>query len=117
MACLAYEFKKRQLEFRIKEPLPLCYEGLVVARAFETDFRVEGMVIVEAKALEAVAPVHHRQLQTYLRLSGYPLGLLINFGAINVLDGVVRKVNNFPDGTAPCDAFAQSGKEGSGHAT
>lgn len=62
---------------------------------------MEGSVVIELKALERLAAIHTRQLQTYLRLSGCPLGLLINFGALRVLDDVVREVNNFPQGTQP----------------
>ena len=57
---------------------------------------MEGSVIVEVKAIEKLAPVHVRQLQTYLRLSGCPLGLIVNFGAVRLTDGVERQVNNFP---------------------
>jgi GxxExxY protein len=109
MACLGYEFKQRQLQFQTKEPLALRYEGLVLPRAYEPDFIVEGSVVVEAKALDTLSAVHVRQLQTYLRLSGCPLGLLINFGAVKVLDDIVRKVNNFPAGTAPCSLTEEDG--------
>jgi GxxExxY protein len=60
-----------------------------------------GVNIHEVKAIEGVAPVHVRQLQTHLRLSGCPLGLILNFGATTLTDGVKRQVNNFPEGTAP----------------
>jgi len=101
MPCLAYELQKSKLEFRTKVPLTLQYESVVVLGAYEADFIVEGSVIVELKALERLAPIHTRQLQTYLRLSGCPLGLILNFGAVRFLDDVVRQVNNFPHGTAP----------------
>jgi hypothetical protein len=78
--CLAYELTKRKLEFRAKVPLTLQYETVVVPGA---------------------APIHIRQLQTYLRLSGCPLGLILNFGAILMTGGIERQVNNFPEGTAP----------------
>lgn len=99
--CLAYELTKRKLEFRAKVPLTLQYETVVVPGAYEADFIVEGSVIVELKAIEKVAPIHIRQLQTYLRLSGCPLGLILNFGAILMTGGIERQVNNFPTGTAP----------------
>jgi GxxExxY protein len=99
--CLAYELTKRKLEFRTKVPLTLRYEEVVVPGAYEADFIVEGSVIVEVKAIEKLAPVHVRQLQTYLRLSGCPLGLIVNFGALRLTDGVERQVNNFPEGTSP----------------
>jgi GxxExxY protein len=99
--CLAYEFKKRGLEFRRQVVLALRYEEVFVPEAYVADFIVGGIVVVEVKAVEHLAPVHTRQLQTYLRLSGCPLGLIINFGVLRVLDEVVRQVNNFPTGTQP----------------
>ena len=99
--CFAYELTKRKLEFRARVPLVLQYEDVVVPRAYEADFIVEGSVLVELKAIERVAPVHLRQLQTYLRLSGCPLGLILNFGADRMTDGIERRVNHFPDGTTP----------------
>jgi len=99
--CLAYELKKRKLDFRQQVILGLRYEEVFVPEAYVADFIVEASVVIEVKALERLAAVHTRQLQTYLRLSGCPLGLLINFGALRVLDDVVREVNNFPHGTQP----------------
>ena len=99
--CLAHELGKRHLEFKMKVPLTLRYETVVVPRAYEADCIVCGCVLVECKAVEALVPIHSRQIQTYLRLSGCPLGLILNFGALRFLEGVVRQVNNFPRGTAP----------------
>jgi GxxExxY protein len=93
--------QKLQLDFCTKVALPLRYEDLVIPRAYEPDIVVAGCLIVEAKACESLADIHVRQIDTYLRLSGCPLGLLVNFGAARVLDGIVRRVNNFPHGTAP----------------
>ena len=101
--CLAYEMNKRGLQFDMNVPLDLSYEELRVPRAYVLDFDVEHCVIVEAKALELLAPVHARQLNTYLRISGYPIGLLMNFGAETMRDGIRRVVNNFPWGTKPCE--------------
>jgi GxxExxY protein len=99
--CIAYELAKRQLKFEDKVKLTLRYETIVVTGAYIADFIVEGSVVVELKAIEAIAPVHVRQLQTYLRLTGCPLGLILNFGALTLTDGIVRQVNNFPLGTPP----------------
>ena len=85
----------------MKVPLTLRYDDVVVEGAYQADFIVEGCVIVEIKALEGLAAVHSRQLQTYLRLTGCPLGLILNFGAARLLDGIKRQVNNFPVGTPP----------------
>jgi GxxExxY protein len=104
--CFAYELQRRKLQFRARVPLTLRYEEVVVDCAYEADFIVEGCVVVEVKALERVAPIHSRQLQTYLRLTGCPLGLLLNFGAPTMVDGIKRLVNNFPDGTPPHSAVS-----------
>ncbi|MGH9410279.1 MAG: GxxExxY protein [Vicinamibacterales bacterium] len=99
--CLAYELAKRQLTFEDNVKLTLRYETIVVTGAYVADFIVEGGIVVELKAIEAVAPIHIRQLQTYLRLTGCPLGLILNFGALTLTDGIARQVNNFPIGTTP----------------
>lgn len=98
---MEYELQKRGLDFRTNVALTLQYAELFIHHAYEADMIVGGWVIVEVKALESVRPIHHRQLLTYLRLEGLPLGLLLNFGALKLVDGIKRIVNNFPDGTKP----------------
>ena len=99
--CFSYELTKAGLEFQSKVPLAIVYESVFVPNAYEADYVIAGSIVVEIKALESLAPIHSRQLQTYLRLTGCPLGLILNFGALRFLDDVVRRVNNFPEGTAP----------------
>jgi GxxExxY protein len=96
--CLALEFHKRGLEFETRVPLALEYDELVIQRAYELDFAVGGLVVVEAKATAVVGHRERRQVQTYLELGGYPLGLILNFGAVKLVDGIKRVVNNFPHG-------------------
>ena len=98
--CLEYELRKRGLTFAARVPVTIRYESLVIPRAYEADFIVEASVVVEIKATSALGPVDARQLLTYLRFTGCPLGLLMNFGAPTMLAGIKRLVNNFPDGTA-----------------
>jgi GxxExxY protein len=98
--CLAYEMRERGLHFEEQVELELRYENLVVPRAYILDYVVEGLVVVEVKALEATARVHLRQVNTYLILTGCPLGLLMNFGGETMKAGVHRVVNNFPEGTS-----------------
>jgi GxxExxY protein len=95
--CLAYEMRKRGLQFEATVELELCYEELVVPRAYEADFIVEDVILIEVKALQTIA--HLRQVKTYLTLTGCPLGLLMNFGDETMRDGIRRVVNNFPEGT------------------
>jgi len=98
--CLAYELHKRGLDFTAKVPITIQYEGLIIPRAYEADFIVEGSIVLELKATSTLGPVDARQLITYLRFTGCPVGLLMNFGAATMLDGIKRIVNNFPDGSA-----------------
>jgi GxxExxY protein len=98
--CLAYELHKRGLEFRAQVPIAIHYEALTIPRAYEADFIVEDSVVVELKATKALGPVDARQLLTYLRFTDCPLGLLLNFGALTLTEGIKRIVNNFPDGTS-----------------
>ena len=97
--CLAYELRKRRVSFRQKVPLHLKYEELVVPRAYEADFIFAPGVLAEVKAVEQTAAVHFRQVTTYLRITGFPLGLLINFGAETMKSGIRRVANNFPVGS------------------
>ena len=98
VACLAYEFRKRGIEYQMKVPIAIQYEELTVSRAYEADFIVRGDIVVEVKATSSLGPLDARQLQTYLRFSGCPLGLLLNFGSLTLVEGIKRIVNNFPEG-------------------
>ena len=99
--CFAYELRQLGIPFRTSVPVTLRYETVVVLRAYELDFLIAGCIVIEVKALERLAPVHSRQLDTYLKLTGCPLGFIFNFGAPNFLGGVVRRVNEFPEGSTP----------------
>jgi GxxExxY protein len=98
VACLEHEFGKRGIEYRIKVPIAIQYEDLTVPRAYEADFSVNGDIVVEVKATSSTGALEARQLQTYLRFSGCPLGLLLNFGSLTLVEGIKRIVNNFPHG-------------------
>lgn len=90
---MAYELKKRGLHVLAKEPVPIIYDDLKFDKGYEADLIVEHKVIVELKSVEAVHPVHKKQLLTYLRLADKRLGLLINFGEALIKDGISRIVN------------------------
>ena len=96
--CLALELQRRKLDFRRDVALTLRYDELAIPKAYYADFIVEGVVVVEVKAVAALGDRDRRQLQTYLELEGCPLGLLLNFGALRLVDGIKRVVNHFPDG-------------------
>lgn len=90
---LSYELQQRGLHVSCQHAMPVVYEGIILNEGFRADLIVENKVIVELKSVEAVAPVHKKQLLTYLRLSGKRLGLLVNFGSNLVKDGITRVVN------------------------
>jgi GxxExxY protein len=90
---LATELKKRKLHVVCQQAIPLVYENLRLAAGFRADLIVEGKVIVEIKSVEQLAPVHKKQLLTYLRLADKRLGLLINFNTALIKDGIVRLAN------------------------
>jgi iron complex transport system substrate-binding protein len=72
----------------------LHYEGLYFQEGFRIDLLVERALVVEVKAVDQISTVHSRQLLTYLRLTGLSLGLVVNFGAAMLRDGIKRVVNN-----------------------
>jgi GxxExxY protein len=96
-AVLAHELQKDGLRVARQVPVPVLYETLRFEEGFRVDILVEDSLILELKSVEAVAPVHKKQLLTYLRLAGKRLGLLINFGAPLIKDGISRVVNGLPD--------------------
>jgi iron complex transport system substrate-binding protein len=76
-----------------QKPIGIEYNGLIFPDAFKADLIVEDSLIIEIKSVEHLAPVHGKQLLTYLRLAKQPLGLLMNFGAPTFRDGLKRIVN------------------------
>lgn len=94
---LFYELKKRGLSVARQVPMSITYEGVTFDEGFRADLIIENKVIVELKSVEAVAPVHKKQLLTYLRLGDKRLGLLINFGTEFIREGISRVVNNLQD--------------------
>jgi len=92
-ATMAHELWKRGLPLSRQQPMPVVYETVRMNIGFRADLIVDGKVIVEIKSIEAVAPVHRKQLLTYLRLTDKRLGLLINFNVELIRDGITRVVN------------------------
>jgi GxxExxY protein len=91
---LAYELKKRGLTVERQKPMPILYDNIRFDEAFRSDLVVnEKVIAAELKSLEALLPVHAKQLLTQLRLSGLKLGLLINFGEAHLKNGIKRVIN------------------------
>ena len=87
------ELTKRGLTVLRQKPIPIVYNGVHFEAGFRCDLLVEGKVIVEVKSIDALHPVHRKQVLTYLRFADKRLGLLINFHVALMKDGIVRLVN------------------------
>ncbi len=96
-AVMAEELGRRGLHVVKQQAIPVVYENVKLEIGFRADLIVEGKVIVEIKSVEAVAPVHKKQLLTYLRLADKRLGILINFDTELIKDGISRVVNRLPE--------------------
>jgi len=94
---LAYELEKKGLSIKRQVPVPIKYDDLIFDEGFRADIIVDDTVIVELKSVETIAPVHKKQLLTYLRLADKKLGLLINFGAPLIKQGIFRIVNGLKE--------------------
>jgi GxxExxY protein len=92
-ACLFHELKQAGLQFEHEVHLPVVYAGVELATAFRVDYIVEKCLIVEIKCVERVLPVHRAQLLSYLKLTGLPLGLVINFNVPYLRHGIFRVIN------------------------
>jgi GxxExxY protein len=93
-AALAYELKKVGHKVRRQVALPVKYETEKLELGFRLDLLVDRQVIIEIKSVDALAPVHYKQLLTYLRLTDLKLGLLINFNTDDLGKSIKRVVNN-----------------------
>jgi GxxExxY protein len=94
---LSYELTKRNLRVERQKQVPVFYDENKIDLGFRADLIVEDIVLVELKSVETLAPVHKKQILTYLKVSGLKLGLLINFGAPLIKDGIVRIANGMPE--------------------
>ena len=92
-ACLAYELVKAGLRVERQKPLPLIYDEVKLDAGYRLDLLVEGKVVVDPKAVEALIPLFGAQMLTYLKLTGCKLGLVINFNVVHLKDGIERVVN------------------------
>jgi len=93
-ACLTFELSQSGLFVERQKPLPIIYKGLKLDCGYRLDLVVENKIIVELKSIEQVEPIHKAQLLSYLKLSEYRLGLLINFNVKILKSGIFRLINN-----------------------
>src|SRR5687767_10989580 len=98
---LAHEVERRGFRVERQRAVRIEYAGLVFEQGFRADLVVEARVVVEIKSVEQLAPVHSKQLLTYLRLMQLPVGLLINFGNVTLKEGLHRVVNGLSPSASP----------------
>src|SRR5229473_1394711 len=94
---MAYELGKRGLKVNRQQAIPVVYEEVKMDLGFRADLIVESKVVVEIKSVETIAPVHKKQLLTYLRLTDKRLALLINFNVELIKNGITRIVNGLQE--------------------
>lgn len=91
--CLIEELEQRGLKVQQQVRLPLYYKGQLTKKFFIIDLLIENEIILELKAVDKMLPIHESQLMTYLKLTQKDLGLLINFNAPRLVDGIKRRLN------------------------
>lgn len=94
-ALLAEGLRHAGLAVQRQVPVTMSYKGVVIDNAFKVDLLVEDSLVIELKSVERLAPVHGKQVLTYLRLMRLPLGLLMNFGQATFKDGLRRVANDY----------------------
>jgi len=92
--CLAHELTLANISFERQVPLPVSYKSLQLDCGYRIDFLVEKTLVLELKAVESLQSIHEAQLLTYLKLGGWPIGLLINFNVPVLKKGIKRMVHN-----------------------
>jgi GxxExxY protein len=96
-AILVYELNRKGIKTERQVSMPLIWDGVVFENSYRADIVLEKRVIVELKVQEQIHPVNLMQVLTYLRVSGYKLGLLVNFGCKTMREGIRRVANNMPE--------------------
>ena len=94
---LAYELQQLGLRVNRQVPIAIRNKDMIFDAAFRADLVVEEKVLVELKSVEQISEAHKKQVQTYLRLRGYKLGFLLNFGEALMKRGITRVVNGLED--------------------
>jgi len=89
--CLAFELGLRQVPFERQMNLPVRYKDNLVETGFRVDLLVDGLVVVELKAVEKLLPIHQAQILTYLKLTGCRVGFLLNFNVRRLKDGGIQR--------------------------
>ena len=95
--CLAYELERAGLVVQCEVPVPVQYGDVKIDAGFRADMIVEDSIIVENKTVEQIAPIHEAQLLTYLKLTNFDIGFILNWNVILMKNGIRRMVHNYPE--------------------
>jgi GxxExxY protein len=99
--CVFHELRAQGLACERQVPVPIVYKGFALPNPYRLDLRIEGKIILELKAVDALLPVHFAQAITYLRLTNAPLALVVNFHAATLRGQIRRFVNRAPELSPP----------------
>lgn len=91
--CLCHELSREGIPFKRQLELPIEYDGVKLDCGYRIDLLVDGSLLIELKAVEAIDRIHTAQVITYLKLTGISLGLIINFNTVHLREGIKRVVN------------------------
>jgi GxxExxY protein len=89
-ACLCRELELQEITYHSRVAVPLEYKGIQLAKGYVIDFLIQSSIVVEIKSVEKLLPIHSAQLMTYMRLLGVSTGLLMNFNAVILPQGIRR---------------------------
>ncbi len=90
-----FEWEKEGIPYKRQCAIPLVHESIKLDAGFRADVVIENKLLIELKSVETVADIHYKQVQTYLKLTGCKLGLLINFNVVYLKDGIKRIINTY----------------------
>ncbi len=90
-----HEIMKENIQVEKQKAIPLIHENIRLDAGFRADFILENKLLIELKSIETLADIHYKQVQTYLKLTGLKLGLLMNFNVVYLKDGIKRIINTY----------------------
>lgn len=97
LRCLVYELILAGLQVEVQKPLPVRYKDVYLECGYRLDILVEGKVVIEVKSVDQLAPIHHAQMLTYLKLSGCRIGLILNFNVRTMVTGIKPVMNGYQE--------------------
>ena len=90
--CLAHELSLNSIDFKMQQPLPVQYKGILLDCGYRVDLLIEDKMIIELKSVDRIKGIHEAQLLTYMKLAGIKTGLLMNFNVTRLKSGIKRFV-------------------------